>query len=119
MSVDYQDRWVGCAPNDVRLRAYYFPWGTKRIRYASIRAVRRVELSTVRGMWRIWGTTNPRYWANLDPQRPRKRVGLILDLGRHIRPFVTPDDPDAVEGLICDRAHLPAGSGDAGQGPII
>jgi hypothetical protein len=26
------------------------------------------------GKWRIWGTGNPRYWANLDTKRPKKKA---------------------------------------------
>ena len=63
-------------------------------------------MTALRGQLRIWGTANPRYWASLDPQRPKKSVGLIIDLGRYVRPFITPDDPDAVEAIIKKRATL-------------
>ena len=106
MSGGYRDRWIECTAETVRIRGYYFPWGTKRIRYGSIRSVRRVTLGPLTGKGRIWGTTSPRYWASLDPLRPRKKVGLILDLGRPVRPFITPDDPDAVEALIRERSSL-------------
>jgi hypothetical protein len=101
-----RDRWIECTPDEIRIRGYYFPWGTKRIPYGSIRGYRRVDLSAVRGRPRIWGTANPRYWASLDPGRPGKRQALILDLGRLVRPFITPDDPDAVERAIRERAHV-------------
>ncbi|WP_221936700.1 PH domain-containing protein [Skermania sp. ID1734] len=100
------------------MRGYYFPWGTKHIPYADIKSVRRVQLSAARGKGRIWGTSNPRYWAHLDPRRPRKSVGLILDLGRWVRPLLTPDDADAVEAAI--RAHTTlTPSTEGGRGPII
>jgi hypothetical protein len=34
------------------------------------------------------------YWTNLDTLRPTKKEGLILDLGKRVKPFITPDDPD-------------------------
>ena len=71
------------------------------------------------GRARIWGTANPRYWANLDPQRPTKKAGLILDLGRLVRPFITPDDPGDVEAIIRARAKLGPAPDDAGRAPII
>jgi len=43
-------------------------------------------------------------WASLDPGRPRKKFGLVLDLGRFVHPFITPDDVDAVEAAI--REHI-------------
>jgi hypothetical protein len=103
MSPTYADRWIECTKDEIRIRGYYFPWGTKHIPYASIRSVQRVDMGILSGKGRIWGTGNPRYWASLAPRRPWKKSALILDLGRAIRPFITPDDPEAVERAI--RAH--------------
>ena len=113
---EYHDRWIECTSDGLRIRAYYFPWGTKRIRYASIKGVDVVDLTPARGRGRIWGTANFRYWAGLDPQRPRKAQGIILDLGRRVRPFLTPDDPAAVVDCIHRHTGLQAGRG---RGPII
>jgi hypothetical protein len=119
MSAQYRDRWIECTPEAIKVRGYYFPWGTKRIPYSAIRSVRRVELSALRGKGRIWGTANPRYWASLDPGRATKAVGLVLDLGRFVHPFITPDDPDRVEATIREHAALgPADRGSA-PGPVI
>ena len=68
--------------------------------------IRRVQLTAIRGKPRIWGTANPRYWASLDPRRATKQTALILDLGRFVRPFLTPDDPDTFERVVRERAHL-------------
>jgi hypothetical protein len=102
----YHDRWIECMPDAIRIRGYYFPWGTKRVPYESIQSVRRVTLSPLSGKGRIWGTAYPRYWASLDPRRPTKDTALILDTGHLVRPFITPDDPDAVEAAI--REHSTA-----------
>jgi hypothetical protein len=47
-----------------------------------------------------------RYWASLDPDRPGKLMALILDVGKPVSPFITPDDVPAVERVIIDRAGL-------------
>lgn len=112
----YRDRWIECPGGGIRVRGYYFPWGTKRIRYASIRSVRRVQLSVFRGRARIWGTSNLRYWASLDPGRPRKHVGFVVDTGRFVRPLLTPADPDAFEAEL--RLHVTVESGPA-AGPFV
>jgi hypothetical protein len=53
---------------------------------------------------------NLRYWANLDTKRTKKTVGLILDVGKPVQPYVTPDDTDTLESLLRDKAGLgPAG----------
>ncbi len=119
MSDNYNDGKVECALESLRLHSYYFPFGTKEIAYSSIKDVRRVQISTFRGQWRIWGTANFKYWAPLDTNRPKKTEGLVLDLGRKVQPFITPDDADTVEQLIRERAHLGPGSTESSPGPIV
>jgi hypothetical protein len=119
MASEYRDRWIECTPDTLRVRGYYFPWGTKRIRYSSIKSVRRVSMGAASGRGRIWGTANPRYWASLDPQRPGKTSALILDLGHFVHPFLTPDDPEKVEALIREHANLGEDSSSDGQSPLI
>lgn len=119
MSATYTDRWIECTPDGIRLNAYYFPWGDKRIAHESIRSVRRVAVGALTGKGRIWGTSNPRYWAGLDLQRPRKQIALILDVGARVKPFVTPDDPDAAEAVIREHANLALAPGGSARGPLI
>jgi hypothetical protein len=106
----YRDRWIACTEVEIRIRFYYFPVGTKRIKYEVIKGVTRVHTSAAHGRGRIWGTGNPHYWASLDPQRPRKRVAFVLDVGRFVRPFLTPDDPDAFEAAVRSHTDLPPSS---------
>lgn len=113
----YRDRWISADDDGLRVRWYYL-WGAKRIPYASIRGLQRVDMTPLRGRGRIWGTANPRYWASLDPQRPSKKIGLILDLGRFVHPFITPDDPDAVEAAIREHSNL-GPTPDPSTSPII
>ncbi|MGH9106336.1 MAG: hypothetical protein ACRDZX_10970 [Acidimicrobiales bacterium] len=114
----YRDKWIECTPEELRVR-FYYPWGTKRIPYNAVRALTRVALSASRGKPRIWGTANPRYWASLDPRRPSKPEGLILDLGRFVKPFITPDDAEAVEAVIREKAHLGPASATGAKSPFI
>lgn len=118
----YRDRWIECTADEVRVRAYYFPWGTKRIPYGRIRGMQRVAMSIFRGQARIWGTSNLQYWASLDPKRPTKRVAFVFDLGRSVHPFLTPDDPDAFEAAVREHADLPPsaeGSAEHQAGPLV
>jgi len=102
---EYRDSRIECTTDEVRIR-WYYPWGAKRVPYAAIGSLERFTLSAMRGKLRIWGTGTFRYWANLDPGRPKKLVGFFLETGHHIRPLVTPDDPDAFERVV--REHLGA-----------
>ncbi len=119
MSKDYNDVKIECTEAGVRIHDYYFPKLTKDIPYRSIKGMRRFEMTALRGRWRIWGTGTFRYWANLDVNRPKKKIGFLLDLGKFINPFITPDDPDAAEAVIRERAGLGPTTGENMKSPFI
>lgn len=100
----YDDGTIRCDEQAVTIRRYY-PWGAKRIPYTSIEGVQRLPLTGVNSgrRWRIWGSGDLRHWWNFDPHRPRKDTALVLDVGRRMRPTITPDDPDAVERVLAER----------------
>lgn len=98
----YDDGRVACDDDAITLR-WYYPWGSRRIPYRSIRSVKTVALSPVRGKWRLWGSGDLVHWYNLDARRPGKTTAIEIDLGRHILPMVTPDDPDAVGRILADH----------------
>jgi hypothetical protein len=102
----FKEEGIICDESSVKLRRYY-PWASKTIPYSSIMGVQRVTLSALKGRARLWGTMNLRYWANLDMKRTKKTEGLILDLGKRVKPYVTPDDTDALESLLREKAGLP------------
>ncbi|HUZ42493.1 MAG TPA: hypothetical protein VMU68_14005 [Acidimicrobiales bacterium] len=105
MVEDYREKGIVCRSNVLEIRHYY-SWGSKTVPYHSIVGVQRVTLSTMKGRGRIWGTANMGYWTNLDTRRPTKKEGLILDLGKRVKPFITPDDPERVEAIIRERSGL-------------
>jgi hypothetical protein len=87
----YDDGMIVCGPDRLEIHSYYFPFGTKSVPYTQIEGLQRIEIKGVwSGKWRIWGTGNPRYWANLDTKRPKKKVGFVVDLGSKVSPIVTP-----------------------------
>jgi hypothetical protein len=112
----YRDRWITCDDEGITMRWYYL-WGARRVPYSAIKAARRVHLSLLRGKGRIWGSATIRYWASLDPGRPAKDTGFVLDLGGFVRPFVTPDEPEAFEQVLSQRTGLTIP--DTGLAPII
>jgi hypothetical protein len=101
----YDDGGVACDREGLIIRRYY-PWGSKRVEYTSIKRVTSLPLTGKNGIrrWRIWGSGDFVHWWNLDSRRPNKEVALVLDLGRRVRPTITPDDPDTVERII--NEHL-------------
>jgi hypothetical protein len=95
----YDDDRIACDDDGLIIR-WYYPWGEKQIPYRSITAVNRLQLGPLRGKWRIWGSGDFVHWWNLDGRRPKKDVGLEINVGGRIRPMITPDDPDAVEAIL-------------------
>lgn len=83
------------------IRRYYL-WGAKQIPCTSIKGVQRLPLTGVNKVrrLRIWGSGDFVQWWNLDPHRPKKTLALVLDIGKQIRPTITPGNPVAVENLI-------------------
>jgi hypothetical protein len=116
----YDDGTIVCGPEQLEVHSYYFPFGTKRVPYRQIRGLQRIEITgLMSGKWRLWGTGNPRYWANLDLKRHTKTAGFVVDVGGRISPIVTPDDPEAFESVLRDRANLGAGNSHRLKGPFI
>lgn len=113
MDESYADPRIETAAEGLRIRHYYLPFGDKRIRWEAIRSVGRVKVGPLHGRLRIWGTANPRYWANRDPSRLRKKEGFVLDIGRRVQPFITPDDPAAFETALGAHSEAPIEDRDA------
>ena len=112
----YQDGSIGVTDDALTIKGYYFPGTVKRVPLAAIRSVRRSAMSAFRGRGRIWGTANPGYWANFDPGRPRKTVAFLVDAGKAVKPFVTPDDPAAFESALRERGVEIT---DSGSAPVV
>ncbi len=96
----YEDTSIGVTQTVLTIKGYYFPGLVKRILLAAIRSVARTDMATFRGSGRIWGTANPGCWANFDPKRPRKTIAFLVDVGKAVKPFVTPDEPAAFESAL-------------------
>lgn len=97
----YEDKSVRLDERGITIKRYYFPFGlSKRIPYRQIHAVRLLPLTALSGQWRLWGTSNPRYWFPLDAHRPKKEWLLVVDVGRWISPAITPDDAQKVEAIL-------------------
>lgn len=102
----YRDQTLIIDADTLTISGYYFPWrGTKRVPLSEILSVVRVPLSPLGGGWRIWGSTTFVHWANFDFRRPEKHTGFVIEVGKGMKPFITPDDPDAFETVL--RAALP------------
>ncbi len=97
----YDDGLVQLDLDGLTIRRYYFPLGTsKRISYARIKGVQEKHMGALTGKGRLWGSGDLRHWFPLDPRRPQKEKALVLDVGKWLRPVITPEDPDRVLALL-------------------
>lgn len=93
----YDDGRIACTEDALVIRSYYFPAGAKRIAYDKIQGVRRRQLNTMSGRYRLWGSGDFLHWYNYDPGRRKKTVALDVHLtGRQVIPVITPDNADDV-----------------------
>ena len=98
--MEYDDGRIQADGRELVIR-WFSPLGHKRIAYDSIKSVRRRDNTW--GRLRIWGSYYFRHWYNLDASRPGNETSLILDLGRFVRPVLTPDHPDRLVDVL--REH--------------
>lgn len=109
----YDDGSVACDDEGLAIQRYY-PWGARRIRYQEIRDLRVLPLTGWGALqrYRVWGPADLAHWWNLDPQRLRRSVAVVIDTGSRIKPTVTPLDPAAFTRIL--RGHL-SGAGPAAR----
>jgi hypothetical protein len=115
MATDYEDTWISVAREGLTIRWYYFPFGRKRISYGDIHSITRVSMGALTGRGRIWGTGSLRYWASLDPQRPKKKVAYVIDTGHAVKPYITPADPERFESSLAAWCSVPVEHGGRGR----
>ncbi len=97
MTALYEDAGLTLDDDGITIRRYYFPFATpKRIAYGDIQGIKAAPMGRASGKGRFWGASDPRYWFPMDFHRGSKKTLLILELGRRVRPCITPEDPDSV-----------------------
>lgn len=115
--VRYDDGSLVLDDQGLTIRRYYFPCaGDKRLWYRDVRRVEVRAMNWLTGKGRLWGTADPRYWLPLDPRRPRKSTLLCFDVGRGIKPCVSPGDPERVIDWLQGRVPIARKTPDLGAG---
>lgn len=103
MSILYEDRYLVCDDEALTIKDYFFPKGSKRIPYADIRKVSELTMTALTGQWRIWGMGLSPYWYHYDALRPTKSRSICLDLGKIVKPILTPEHHDEVLLLLKEK----------------
>jgi len=114
-TASYQDPLILIRDGTLTIQRYYLPTGAKRIRLTAIVGVEQYAMTRWTGKWRIWGTTLGRWWFNLDIGRPHKQQAFVIDLGRRVKPVLTPGDPEAFRAALA-TAGIPLATRTRGTG---
>ena len=101
----YEDANLVLDEDGITIRRYYFPLSApKRIAYNKIRGIKAKPMSWARKR-RFFGAADPRYRFPRDVHRASEQTLLILELGRWVRPCITPEDPARVIAVLRDRVR--------------
>jgi hypothetical protein len=101
MTALYEDPNLTLDDEGITIRRYYFPLAnSKRVAYSDIQGIKSKQMNWSSGKGRIWGAGDPRYWFPLDVRRGRKSTLLVIDVGRKVRPCITPEDPAKVIEIL-------------------
>ena len=97
----YSDQLVEITDDAILLRDYYFPFGSKRIRFSQIDDVSVKKPTVWNGKYRIYGSGDLRTWFPPDVKRPlRDRIFVIRSKGRWRRTGFTVEDSQTVEEVL-------------------
>lgn len=100
--MEYDDGLIACSADELVIRRYGPLLASRTIPYGEVREVTEFELNALQ-RWRLWGTTDPRRWFGLDWGRPHKRIAFLIDVGKRVKPVITPEDPSRVAAIL--RSH--------------
>ncbi len=96
----YSDTVVKMNEDGIVINQYYWPVGRKRIPYTEIRSFTARPLRPWHGQFRVHGIDHRGRWYSRDRHRGEKERAIDLTVGRLIHPILTPDDIDAVLGIL-------------------
>jgi hypothetical protein len=109
----YTDKLVEITTDSILFRAYYFPFGKKRVAWPQVDTVEIHEPTIANGKYRIHGTGDFRTWFPRDGKRPTRDTIFIINLRSSKRRigFTVEDTEKAIpvfesKGLLQDcRGH--------------
>jgi hypothetical protein len=100
----YQDKFITITHDEITIN-YYYLWYpmSKKINFSTVKNVDLINLTLFSGRFKFWGINHLMYWYHMDINRHSKKEGIILDLGRRIKPAITPNNVIQVYEILLDR----------------
>ncbi len=101
--MEYDDGLIRTTPEALVIRHYNLLLQPKSIPYGRIHAVQEMKAGWINGRGRMWGTSIPGTWLNLDFKRARKSVAFKIKTDSKVSPVITPDDPGSLAAALRDH----------------
>jgi hypothetical protein len=103
----YADKLVEITDGEIPLRYYYFPFGSKRVKFSEIDHVVAKEPTLLNGKWRIWGTGDFRTWFPFDASRPsRDKIFVVSFANKRQRIGFTVEDSNRVQEILRNKGLI-------------
>lgn len=100
----YEDSYIRITESMLRIKWYYFPFGSKDIEWKQIKRVEVLPISGegISGI-KHWGMALSPVWWHCDWQRFSRAQFVKLDLGSWVKVGITCDDVQTASALIKTR----------------
>lgn len=103
----YSDSLVEITQDAICFKAYYFPFGSKRVRFSDIDHVTAEKPSLLNGQYKLHGTGDFMTWFPRDWKRPWRAVIFFARLrGSSRRIGFTVEDIGRAERILQDKSLL-------------
>jgi hypothetical protein len=103
----YADKLVEITEGEILFRFYYFPFGSKCVRFSEIDHVAVKKPTLISGKWRIWGSGDFRTWFPYDANRPsRDRIFVLSFPDKRRRIGFTVEDSNRVQEILGSKGLL-------------
>jgi hypothetical protein len=76
----YEDKLLEITEAGLRLKLYYFPWGSRTVRFSEIDHVVVHKTTVATGAWRLWGSGDLHSWFACDMGRPQRPMIFLIKL---------------------------------------
>lgn len=103
----YEDRTLLIDDDGITITSYFWPGHRRHIPFSSIVAFEEIAIGTFSGRHRLIGfeLRRLRDFFPWDTRRSATSRALALDLGRRVRPVISPEDHELVSTLLSERTN--------------
>lgn len=100
--MSYTDQSLAIDSDGITIGNYRYPGHDRRIPFSSIAGFETITLGPLTGRFRLvgFGFTRPRHFFPWDRKRRTGQQAIALDLGKFVRPVISPEDHERVVQIL-------------------